>query len=712
MKQVIQDLRDGKIEVAEVPAPQLGRKQILIRTTRTLISSGTERMLLEFGEASWIGKARQQPDKVRMVLDKVKTDGLIPTYESVRAKLDSPIPLGYCHVGVVLEVGKDVTGFKPGDRVISNGSHAEMVAVPVNLCAKIPDAVSDEEAVFTVLGSIALQGVRLAAPTLGECFVVTGLGIIGLITAQLLKANGCRVLGLDFDDRRLQLARTYGIEAYKPTDDQSLLDRALTFSRGRGVDGVLIAAATDSSTPLLQAAQMCRKKGRVVLIGVTGGEFSRTEFFKKELTFQVSCSYGPGRYDADYEENGLDYPAGYVRWTEGRNFEAMLDMLAAKAITTENLISHRFEIQNAADAYETIKDGANSLGVLLKYPEHTSHSRTVVAQAAEAAPLRGGTPMTVSAVGAGNYATRTLLPAMKAAGAIFHNIVTSRGLTSMHAARKFGFKNASTDLTQAWGADAGNTVLIATRHSSHAGFTIDALKHGKNVFVEKPLTVTAEQLKDVEATYNSLAPNARPLVMVGFNRRFSPLTQKMKSLLGSLNSPKVVNITINAGAIPDDHWTQSMAEGRRLIGEGCHFIDLARFLVGHPIVSSQVASAKPNVGAGNAEDHFVATLRFKDGSLATIQYFANGHRSFPKERIEVACQGRVLQLDNFRALRGFGFGTFSKMKLWRQDKGQTAMAKAFAEAIGKGGPSPIEWNELVEVARVSIELSEALRANG
>lgn len=711
MKQVTQDLKDGKIEVAEVPAPQLGRKQILIRTTRTLISSGTERMLLEFGEANWVNKARQQPDKVRMVLDKVKTDGLFPTIEAVRAKLDSPIPLGYCHVGVVTEVGKDVVGFKLGDRVISNGGHAEIVAVPVNLCAKIPDGVSDEEAVFTVLGSIALQGVRLAAPTLGECFVVTGLGIIGLITAQLLKANGCRVLGLDFDERRLKLAESYGIEAYRPSDDQGLLDRALTFSRGRGVDGVLIAAATDSSSPLLQAAQMCRKKGRVVLIGVTGGEFSRTEFFKKEITFQVSCSYGPGRYDLDYEEQGHDYPVGYVRWTEGRNFEAMLDMLNAKEVRTENLISHRFDIENAQDAYETIKDGANSLGVLLKYPDQAIRSRTVIVSATEPVPLRTGSELTVSAIGAGNYATRTLLPAMKAAGAVFQNIVTSKGLTAMHAARKFSFKNASTDLSEAWSSSAGKTLLIATRHSTHAKFTIEALKNGKNVFVEKPLTVTLEQLKDVESTYNSLPPDKRPIVMVGFNRRFAPLTRKLVSLLAPLSSPKIVNITVNAGSIPDDHWTQQASEGRRLIGEGCHFIDLARFIVGHPITSARADAATPNVGAGNAEDHFVITLRFKDGSLASIQYFANGHRSFPKERIEVSCQGKILQLDNFRALRGFGFGTFSKMKMWRQDKGQTEMAKAFTGAVSEGKTSPIPWNEISEVARVSIELAESLRTS-
>lgn len=710
MKQVLQDLRDGKIEVAEVPAPQLGRKQILIRTTRTLISSGTERMLLEFGEANWLNKARQQPDKVRMVLDKVRTDGLLPTYEAVRAKLDNPIPLGYCHVGVVTEVGKDVSGFKPGDRVISNGNHAEIVAVPMNLCAKIPDGVSDEEAVFTVLGSIALQGVRLAAPTLGECFVVTGLGIIGLITAQLLKANGCRVLGLDFDERRLKLAESYGIEAYRPSDDQGLLDRALTFSRGRGVDGVLIAAATDSSSPLLQAAQMCRKKGRVVLIGVTGGEFSRTEFFKKEITFQVSCSYGPGRYDADYEEQGLDYPVGYVRWTEGRNFEAMLDMLNAKEVKTENLISHRFDIENAQDAYKTIKDGANSLGVLLKYPDQPVRSRTVSVAAVEPAPLRKSGDLTVSAIGAGNYASRTLLPVMKAAGAVFQNIVTSRGLTSTHAARKFGFRNASTDLAQAWSQDAGKTLLIATRHSTHATFAIEAMKQGKNVFVEKPLSVTHEQLKEIEATYNSLA--SKPIVMVGFNRRFAPLTQKMKSLLNGLNSPKVVNITVNAGSIPDDHWTQQMAEGRRLIGEGCHFIDLARFLVGHPIVSASAVGATPNAGAGNAEDHFVITMKFKDGSIAMIQYFANGHRSFPKERIEVACQGRMFQLDNFRSLRGYGTGAFSKMKNWRQNKGQAEMAKAFTTAISEGTSSPIAWNEILEIARVSIDLGESLRTNG
>lgn len=710
MKQVIQNLKNGKIEVADVPAPHVGRGKLLIQSSKTLISAGTERMLVEFGEANWLNKARQQPDKVRMVLDKVRTDGLMPTYQAVMDKLDAPLSLGYCQVGTVKEVGQDVDGYAVGDRVISNGNHSELVVVPTTLCAKVPANVSDEQAVFTVLGSIALQGVRLAGPTLGECFVITGLGLIGLLAGQILRANGCRVLGIDFNETRLAAGRALGFETFNAIDELALLEKATEFSRGRGVDGVIIAAATDSNVPLQQSAKMCRKKGRVVLVGTTGPEFSRTEFFKKEITFQVSCSYGPGRYDPKYEEGGVDYPFEYVRWTEGRNFEAILDLLSAGAIRTDLLVTHRFPIERAEEAYALVSSKEPSLGIVLDYPSTSPATRTMPSNRIIEVGNRDDCAMTkVTVVGAGNYANRTLIPALKSAGFSLHTVITSRGITATYAAKKFGFEYASTDTSEAWKETTGSAVIIATRHSQHSDHVIRALSAGKHVFVEKPLAVDERQLKEITDFYNSIPPNNRPVLTVGFNRRSSPLVIKAHNLLSGLLGPKVINIVVNAGQIPSDHWTQSYAEGRRLIGEGCHFVDLARFLAASPISSSEIIAASPIKGNGNAEDHFSVLLKFADGSIATIIYYANGHRAFPKERVEIACQGKVLQIDNFKSLRAFGFGAFSGMKLWSQDKGQKNHLSSFHSAVKGQQKNPTPWDEILEVTSITIELANRIR---
>ncbi len=420
MKQVLQNLKNGSTEIAEVPAPRAGRGQLLMRTTRTLVSAGTERMMVNFGKAGLIDKARQQPDKVRMVLDKIRTDGLMPTIAAVRNKLDQPLAMGYCNVGEVVEVGAGVTGYAVGDRVASNGKHAELVAVPVNLCAKVPDAVPDDAAAFTVLGAIALQGIRLAQPTLGETVVVTGLGLIGLVTVQLLRAHGCRVLGLDFDADKLALARRFGAEVVDLKSGADPVAAALEYSRGRGVDAVIVTASTKSNEPMHQAAQMCRKRGRIVLVGVTGLELSRADFFEKELSFQVSCSYGPGRYDPNYEDKGQDYPVGFVRWTEQRNFEAVLDMLAEGRLDVAPLVSHRFGVAEAERAYAVVGGSEPSLGIVLGFAEPGSEAaapvRTVALVPTAAATIAkvDGTP-SVSVIGAGNYAGAVLIPAFKAA---------------------------------------------------------------------------------------------------------------------------------------------------------------------------------------------------------------------------------------------------------------------------------------------------------
>ncbi|MEO5844529.1 MAG: bi-domain-containing oxidoreductase [Caldimonas sp.] len=704
MKQILQSLKTGATEVAEVPCPAVHRGQLLVRTSRTLVSAGTERMLVDFGKANWLDKARQQPDKVKMVLDKVRTDGLGPTLDAVRNKLDQPLPMGYCNVGTVIEVGAGVTGFAVGDRVASNGRHAEIVAVPSRLSAKVPENVGDDDAAFTVLAAIALQGIRLVAPTLGEAVVVTGLGLIGLVTVQLLRAHGCRVLGLDFDADKLALAERFGAEVVDLRGGADPVRAAETFSRGRGVDAVLITAATQSSEPVHQAAQMCRKRGRIVLVGVAGLELSRADFFEKELTFQVSCSYGPGRYDPAYEEKGHDYPIGFVRWTEQRNFEAVLDMMSAGRLDLMTLVSHRFAIDAAEEAYALVGGAAPSLGIVLAYPGSSAGEAAPPARSvriAAAADRSGARAASLGFIGAGNYAGAVLIPAFKEAGAHLHTVVSAGGVSSVHAGRKFAFAHASTDSEALLASPGIDGVVVTTRHDSHAAFVLAACAAGKHVFVEKPLCVTHEELAKIVAAYDAAAP----LLMVGFNRRFAPQVRRMRALLASTPGPRSVVITVNAGAIPASHWTQdSAAGGGRIVGEGCHFIDLARHLVGAPITGHTAHAL-----AGATRDTVTIGLSFGDGSIAAVHYLANGSKAFPKERVEVFARGRILQLDNFRRLTGFGWPGFSSLRLWRQDKGQKACAQAFVDAVRAGAAAPIPLAELIEVARVTIEIEESLR---
>jgi predicted dehydrogenase/threonine dehydrogenase-like Zn-dependent dehydrogenase len=712
LKQILQNLGTGATEVADVPCPSIGRGQLLVRSSRSLISAGTERMLVDFGKGSLIDKARQQPDKVRIVLDKVRTDGLLPTLETVRNKLDQPLAMGYCNVGVVAEVGASVTGFKINDRVASNGKHAEMVAVPVNLCALVPDVVADDEAAFTVIGAIALQGIRLVQPTLGEAVVVTGLGLIGLMAVQLLRAHGCRVLGLDFDSAKLELARSFGAETVDLGAGEDPVAAATRFSRGRGVDAVIVTAATTSSEPMHQAAQMSRKRGRIVLVGVTGLELSRADFFEKELSLQVSCSYGPGRYDAAYEEGGQDYPIGFVRWTEQRNFEAVLDMIAERRLDVKPLISHRFSIAEAARAYDVITGSAPPLGILLEYPNTAGQpqaklrERTVHVNAPGAS---GSERVTVGFIGAGNYATAVLIPAIKATGARLRAVASNGGVSGLHAAKKFGFELTTTDLPSLLADPAIGAVVITTRHDSHARLVCEALRAGKHVFVEKPLAINLRELEQVREAIDE-NPGSSRVLMVGFNRRFAPQVRKMKSLLAGVTEPRSFVMTVNAGAIPPEHWTQDHeVGGGRIVGEACHFIDLLRFLAGSPVSGFHADSMGGAAGVAVKDDKATITLRFEDGSIGTILYLANGHKSFPKERLEVFTGGRILQLDNFRNLKGYGWPGFRTMNLWRQDKGQKACAAAFVRALEQRSPSPIPFDEVMEVSRLSIQVAQALR---
>ncbi len=710
MRQIVQHMGSGLTEVLEAPAPTAQAGSLLIQTTCSLISAGTERMLVGFSKASYLDKARQQPEKVKRVLEKVQTDGLMTTIEAVKYKLAQPLPLGYCNVGVVVEVGAEVDGFKVGDRVASNGPHADMVKVLKNLCARIPDGVDDESASFVALASIGLQGTRLAQPTLGESFSVIGAGLIGLLTVQLLRAQGCRVLAIDIDEAKLVLARQFGAATCNPGHGEDSVAAGMALSRGQGVDGVIITASTNSSDLVMQAARMSRKRGRIVLVGVSGLELNRADFYEKELSFQVSCSYGPGRYDPNYEDQGHDYPLGFVRWTEQRNFEAVLDMLASGQLNVKPLITHRFAFEEAQLAYQRLTEDKSGLGILLQYTSRVAERAIHSVPLTPAVEFDACRPV-FGFIGAGNYAARMLIPAFKAAGAQFQTIVTAGGINAVIHGTKAGFAEASTDMATILANPAINSVVIITRHDTHARFVAQALQNGKHVFVEKPLAIYHSELEDVNAAYDAAHQSVKgPHLMVGFNRRFAPQVQKMKALLQVVKEPKSFIMTMNVGAIPADHWTQdNTVGGGRIIGEACHFIDLMRFLAGSPIVSIQARRMGDVPGMMINEDKASITLGFEDGSFGTILYLANGAASFPKERVEVFVAGRVLQLDNFRKLKGYGWPRFNKMNLWKQDKGQNACAAAFLQAIENGKPA-IPVDEIFEVARVSLIVADQLRA--
>lgn len=705
MKQVLQSLKDGQTVVADVPVPAERSGQILIRTSCSLVSAGTERMLVAFGKGNFVSKARQQPDKVREVFDKMRTDGVSATLAAVRSKLDQPITLGYCNVGRVAKTGHGVDGFKHGDRVVSNGHHAEFVSVPKNLCARIPDCVSDEAASFTVLSAIGLQGIRLAKPTLGECVVVTGLGLIGLVTVQILRAQGCRVLGIDRDPARLELARRFGAETVNIGAGEDPLINAHTFSRGAGVDAVLITASTKSNEPITQAAKMCRKRGRIVLVGVAGLELNRADFYEKELNFQVSCSYGPGRYDPAYEDRGQDYPIGFVRWTEQRNFEAVLDLMASGALNVEPLITHRFDVDEGAKAMELLTSEEPSLGIVLRFADRSPHELDIT-RTVSLNPSPEPSAGRVAFIGAGNYAGRILIPAFQSAGATLDTVVSSGGVSAVHFGKKFGFSNASTDTEAVFENRDIDTVVVATRHNAHADQVLAALKSGKHIFCEKPLCLTLGELEEIETE-----ARARPEqhLMVGFNRRFAPQVIKMKELLATLDAPKNFILTVNAGDIPADHWTQDLeVGGRRIIGEGCHFVDLLRHLAGAPIENAHGICLGEHPSLSVRDDKAVITIQFQDGSVGVINYLANGHKAVSKERLEVFVAGRVLQLDNFLRLSIHGWNGAKKSRLWKQDKGQDACAAAFINAVKAGEDPPIPLDEIIEISRVSIELGRNL----
>ncbi len=703
MKQILQNLGNGETILAEVPCPRRSTGSVLIQTSKTLVSLGTEKMLIQFGQSGLIAKARAQPDKVKKVLQKIKTDGLWTTVDAVRTKLGTPIALGYCNAGVVVEV--DPGRYAIGDRVISNGHHAEMVSAKENLTAKIPDTVSDETAAFTVVGAIGLQGIRLLQPTLGERIVVSGLGLIGLLCVQMLKAQGCQVLGIDFDETKLELARQFGAETINLGAGQDPVHVARNWTQGEGVDGVLITASTKSDELIHQAATMCRKRGRIVLVGVVGLNINRSDFYEKEISFQVSCSYGPGRYETNYEDRGMDYPIGFVRWTQQRNFQAVLNLMAEGKIVVEPLITHRFPFDDALAGYQAVNE-KGAMGIVLDYAsESPDQERKLTRKIVSSAPIKGKSAgdTVIGCIGAGNFTTRTLLPVFPKKGVFKKTIVSGTGVSASFAGNKFGFQEISSDSDLVMNDPEIDAVFITTPHSSHCRLVCQAIEAGKHVFVEKPMAMTFEEIESIEV---AMSANPESCVMIGFNRRFSPHMIEIKKWLKSTPGPVAILITVNAGAIPADHWTQLRdVGGGRIIGEGCHFIDLARFLAGDRI---EKASAFPLKGSeGQLGDCVSMQLSFADGSIASICYLANGSKDFPKERVEVFGGGKVLTCDNFRVSKEIGGSR--KLKTSSQNKGHQKELTVFFDAIKKGGSWPISAEELIEVSRTTIELDQQVQ---
>ena len=709
MHHLLQNLKNGDTSIIEAPNPILIDNNLIIKTSVSLVSIGTEKMLTNFGKASYLEKAIQQPEKVKMVFDKLKNDGLLTTFESVKSKLDQPITLGYSNVGIIKEIGDGQTKFSIGQRVVSNGPHADLVRVNKNLCAAIPDNVSNNTAAFTVLASIGLQGIRLAKPSLGEKFVVIGVGLIGLLTVQLLKANGCQVLAIDPDDRKLEKAKKFGSEICNPniTDPVNF---GLGFSNGNGVDGVIVCASTKSDELIAQAAKMSRKRGRIILVGVTGLKLNRDHFYEKELTFQVSCSYGPGRYDKDYEELGNDYPIGYVRWTEQRNFEAVLEMMSKGLINVDSLITDEVDFNDSPKIYNDLISDNAKLGIILNYNEKKAYQPKFTIELNTKNIYKNNNTPVFAFIGAGNYASRKLIPIFKTFKIQLDTIVTSGGLNSSIQGKKFGFKNASTDFKSIIKNESISSIVIATRHNSHAELTYESLRAGKNVFVEKPLALDQQSLKKIEDIFfvnNKI--DKQPILMVGFNRRFAPQIYKIKELIQGLREPKSVIMTMNAGFLPEDHWSHDVFKGGgRIVGEACHYIDLMRYIVGHKIINFQVSKMGKNESISVTEDKAIITLNFADGSHGVINYLANGSNKFPKERIEIFSEGKILQLDNFKKLKGYGWKSFRKMNLWHQDKGQKNCIKSFISSLENGTPA-IPYDELFEVANVTIEIAQNLK---
>ncbi len=696
MKQILQSFKTGITELAELPTPTVKPGQLLIQTTRSLVSLGTEKMLVEFGKASLIQKARQQPHKVKMVLDKIKTEGLIPTLETVFNKLEQPLPLGYCNVGKVIKVGEGVIDFKVGDRVASNGQHAEFVLIPQNLAAHIPDNISDDEAVFTVIGSIGLQGIRLINPTIGETIVVIGLGLIGLLSAEMLIANGCKVIGYDLDDSKVEIANSKGIIAFNPLKGNDPVNFVNNKTNNIGADGVLITASAKTHEIISQAANMSRKRGRIVLVGVIGLNISRADFYEKELSFQVSCSYGPGRYDDNYEFKGIDYPLPFVRWTEKRNFETILQLISSGKLVVKDLISELVPLEDFNKVYGDIGN-SKSIASIFKYKEINSPKHSIVVNKNNSKFTKG----IIGIIGSGNFTKMTMLPALKKTKANIKYIVSSGGINGTALAKKYNISQSTTDYELVLDDKDVDLIMITTRHNLHAEMVIKALNKGKHVFVEKPLALNNDELKEIEESYK----NSNGSLMVGFNRRFSPHILKIKSTVADAQMNIVA--TMNAGNIPANVWVHDMLiGGGRIIGEACHYLDLMVFLSGSKIKSVCINAVGENPSENT--DNASILVKMENGSSGVINYFSNGSKSYSKERLEVFSQEKVLIMDNFIKTSGYGVKGFSKLKT-KLDKGHKAQFGQIVKKIKQGSVDLIPYDELINVTKASFAAIQSLK---
>jgi len=707
MKQVLQNMRTGKTRVEDIPAPTPRPGMALVRTAASLVSAGTERMVVEFAEKSLVGKARSRPDLVRQVLDKARREGLLTTAEATFNRLDQPMSLGYSSAGTIVALGAGMTGFKVGQRVACAGGgyavHAEMAAVPHNLLVPLPAAVDFEAGAFATLGAIALHGFRLAETQVGESVAVVGLGLLGLLAIQIAAASGCRVIGVDLDPRRVALAQGFGVKAVLRA---RAVEAVGAFTAGRGADAVLICADTPSADPVELAGAIARDRAHVVATGAVGLQLPRKVYYEKELSFVNSRSYGPGRYDGSYEEGGHDYPLGYVRWTEGRNLEAVVGLMASGRLDVRPLITHRFPVEQAPEAYEVItgKTRQAFLGVLLTYAEDAPGAADRRVQLAPAHRQPAGA-VKLGVLGAGNFAGAVLLPAIRKQKDVARvGIASAGGLHAQAAGRKFGFAYAASDEIEILDDPAVNTLAILTRHDSHADLVVKGLKAGKHVFVEKPLAVDAAGLKKVQAALKK-APG---LLTVGFNRRFAPLAVRLQEFLDGRSEPLYMHYRVNAGYLPLSHWTQDPLQGGgRIVGEGCHFIDFLTFLAGAAPLSVHAAGLPDN--GKYRQDNVSLTFTFPDGSLGVVDYLADGDKAFPKERVEVFCGGAVAVLDDFRSLELVRDGRRRVLRsALKQDKGHAGEWAAFARAIREGGEPPIPYTQLFGVTRASFAAVEAL----
>lgn len=711
MKQLLQNIKTGEAQVVEVPAPQPGEGKALVRTAASLVSAGTERMVVSFARQGLLGKAQSRPDLMRQMVNKAQREGLLTALEAALNKLDQPMALGYSSAGTIVEVGPGLEGFRAGDRVACAGGghavHAEFASLPQNLMVRIPDGVSFEQAAFTTVGAIAMQGFRLADVQVGSKVAVIGLGLLGLLATGIAAAAGCEVLGIDLDPARVALAWTMG--AQTAVQRKQAVEAASVFSRGHGVDAVLICADTTHNDPVKLAGEIACDRGKVVAVGAVGLDIPRKTFYEKELSVIISRSYGPGRYDPDYEEKGQDYPIGYVRWTENRNFESFLDLMAAGKLDVSPLITHRIPIEEGKRAYDLITSEEPYLGILLSYGEPAlPNDNRVPNPAASTIRVKPGEIMALGVLGAGNYALSTFLPVIKKIGNIAPvGIVSASGVTAQYAASRFGFGYAASDPDALLADPAINVVAILTRHDLHAAQILRALKAGKHIYCEKPLAITKKQLADLAKALKK--PN-QTMVTVGYNRRFAPLALKLKSFIDQRQEPLVAHFRVNANVLPADHWlVDPKIGGGRIIGEGCHFIDFLTFLVG-AVPIEVTTQGLPDQGKYK-EDNVIMTFRFPDGSLGLVSYLANGDRSFPKEYLEVFSGGRVAVLDDWRRLELVENGRRKVHRLFmRQDKGHRGAWETFLISLQSGKTPPIPYEQLLGVAQAGFAAVESLRS--